>query len=446
MDAPATVLTVALFLQLAIAPTYARLQRRFADPRRRPVRASSASATPWRPGVDIIVPCYNEEPLLLASCLASLRGQDYQGPFHVWVVDDGSDNRADLLPVLKAVEGSSCSVVLRDRHEGKREAQAAALFRGRGEILLTVDSDTTIVPDGISKIIAPLLDPTLGAVTGSLRVSNLDTWLTRLIQTRYGLLFDKERGAQSHFRAVLCCAGPFSAYRRSAVESVWSKYVGQRAKKRRVFGDDLELTNLVLDAGWGSVYEPMAKASTNVPSNLTHYIQQQIRWNRSFYRELPRMLSLLPGRSRYLAVDLAARTLMPVLVAVGLASTVIDVMQAPERLPWDAGALALMGLASLGLVPSPSTADGRRFILLYGLVFIVVLLPTRLWAACTCMLFKHQWRTRDRRRRRSRTGTSKQSLRPALPDLASLLLVEDDRPVQLPAGFAAAATQQEDLG
>jgi hypothetical protein len=105
-----------------------------------------------------------------------------------------------------------------------------------------------------------------------------------------------------------------------------------------------------------------------------------------------------------------------------------------------------MGLASLGLVPSPSTADGRRFILLYGLVFIVVLLPTRLWAACTCMLFKHQWRTRDRRRRRSRTGTSKQSLRPALPDLASLLLVEDDRPVQLPAGFAAAATQQEDLG
>jgi hyaluronan synthase/N-acetylglucosaminyltransferase len=209
-------------------------------------------------------------------------------------------------------------------------------------------------------------------------------------------MFERERAAQSRFGAVLCCAGPFSAYRRSAVERVWSRYIGPRGVEgRRVFGDDLELTNLVLAAGWRSVYESSARASTSVPTTLTRFVHQQVRWNRSFYRELPRMLRLLPGRSRYLALDLAARTLLPVLAAVGLATTAIDVLLAPERLPWDAGALALMALASLDLAPSPTTTDGRRFALLYGLVFVVLLLPTRLWAACTCTLFKNHWGTRS---------------------------------------------------
>jgi hypothetical protein len=181
-----------------------------------------------------------------------------------------------------------------------------------------------------------------------------------------------------------------------AVESVLPKYIGPRGVgKSRRFGDDLELTNLVLADGWRSVYEPSARASTSVPTTLTRFVRQQVRWNRSFYRELPRMLCLLPGRSRYLALDLAARTLLPVLAAVGLATTAIDGLLAPERLPWDAGALALMALASLDLAPSPTTADGRRFAVLYGLIFVVLLLPTRVWAACTCMVFKQRWGTRD---------------------------------------------------
>jgi N-acetylglucosaminyltransferase len=395
MDVPVTGLTVALLLYLAIAPAYSRLQRRFADPRRRSGRAAMASGI-WQPAVDVIVPCYNEGPLLLAACLESLRDQDYKGPIHVWVVDDGSENRIDLHPVFATVSEPFWTVDLRESHEGKRQAQAAALPKGRGEILLTVDSDTTIEKDGIRRIIAPLLDPTVGAVTGDLRVSNPDGRLTSLIQTRYSLMFGRERAAQSHFGAVLCCAGPFSAYRRSAVERVWSKYIGPRGEDGcRVFGDDLELTNLVLADGWRSVYEPTARASTNVPTTLIRFVRQQVRWNRSFYRELPRMLRLLPGRSPYLALDLAARTLLPALLAVGLVTTAIDVLGTPKRLPWDIGALVLMALASLDSGPSIVTAEGRRFAVLYGLIFLVLLLPTRLWAAVTCKLFKKRWPTRD---------------------------------------------------
>jgi N-acetylglucosaminyltransferase len=401
-----------LTLYVGLAVAYAWLQRRLADSSRRAAPAEHPGS--YQPDVDVIVPCYNEEPALLVACLRSLRGQDYQGRVKVWVVDDGSGNREALLPVLRTEVDPTWRVIFLDRNRGKRVAQNAALQAGHAEVVLTIDSDTTIEPDGISRIVAPLRDPQVGAVTGDVSPSNPDaTWLTRLIETRYRLLFERERAAQGRFGAVLCCAGPFSAYRRAAVERIWPRYVGQRfLGGRRVFGDDLKLTNLVLAAGYRSRYEPRARAATNVPTTLPGYARQQLRWNRSFYRELPQILRLLPGRSRFLALDIAGQTLLPLLVAVGLAMAASDALLHRSRLPWDAAALALMALASRCL--APSSAPGRRFAVLYGLVFLGLLLPIRVWAACT--LFQNRWGTRTLPGQR-RTRPS--SLR-ALPSATSL--------------------------
>jgi N-acetylglucosaminyltransferase len=385
--------TVALPMYLAIAPVYSRLQRGFAlrGHRRRPAPPPER----YRPGVDVIVPCYNEEPALLTACLRSLAEQDYEGELRVWVVDDGSDNRDALRPVLLAETGLDQQVVLLDGNRGKREAQAAALRGGHGEVVVTIDSDTTIAPDGIRQLVDWLRDPDVGAVTGNLRAANANaTRLTRLIDTRYRLLFERERAAQGFFGAVLCCAGPFSAYRRKVVEAVLPQYLGQRFwGGRRVCGDDLKLTNLVLGRGYRSEFEPTAMAATEVPATLRRFVRQQLRWNRSFYRELPRMLRLVAGRDRYLALDLASRTLLPVLVAVVVAATMVDALVHPSALPWRLGALGLMGLGTLHLgLPLADTAGHRQFAVGYGLVFVGLLLPTRLWAACT--LFRNCWGTR----------------------------------------------------
>jgi N-acetylglucosaminyltransferase len=402
-------LVATLVLYVVLAVPYAWLQRRYAE-------SSQGSAPAQRPGsyrpdVDVIVPCYNEEPGLLAACLRSLREQDYRGRVKVWVVDDGSSNREALRPVLQAEVDRSWRVVYLDGHHGKRVAQDAALHAGHGEVVLTIDSDTTIEPDGISRIVDRLRDPRVGAVTGDVRPSNPDaTWLTRLIDTRYRLLFERERAAQGAFGAVLCCAGPFSAYRRAAVERIWPSYVDQRfLGSRRTFGDDLKLTNLVLASGWRSHYEPRARAATNVPTTLRRYVRQQLRWNRSFYRELPRILRLLPGRSRFLVLDIAGQTLLPLLLTISLVVAAAITLLDRSRLPWTVAALALMALASFGLVPA--SAPGRRFAVRYGLVFVGLLLPTRLWAACT--LFRNHWGTRNPPGQRSGLASSRWTLRSA---------------------------------
>src|SRR5919107_3795944 len=48
------------------------------------------------PAVDVVVPCFNEDPALLEACCHSVADQDYQGPMQGWLVDDGSRNRGAL--------------------------------------------------------------------------------------------------------------------------------------------------------------------------------------------------------------------------------------------------------------------------------------------------------------------------------------------------------------
>jgi N-acetylglucosaminyltransferase len=381
-------MAVLLPVYLCLVPFYARRQRRVAaDGRELAAVANREGGPPL--SVDVIVTCYNERPDLLDRCLRSLHGQDYRGRMKVWVVDDGSTNRDELLPVLAGNARPGWQVLLSDGNHGKRVAQALALREGRGQIVVTVDSDTVLASDGIRRIVAPFRRRRVGAVTSRLRALNADaSWLAQAIDTRYELLCERERAAQGLFGSVLCCAGPFSAFRRTAVQQVLGRYLGRRRS-----GDDLELTNLVLEAGYRSEYQPEATAWTQVPATITEFALQQRRWNRSFYRELPRMLRIVARRRPYMRLDLTARALIPVLAAGGLLVTGADALRAPERLAFDGVALALMALASVELLPSLRERPGRRFALRYGLVFVLLLLPVRFWAGVTVL--RDRWGTRQ---------------------------------------------------
>jgi N-acetylglucosaminyltransferase len=426
-------MAVLLSVYLGLVPFYARRQRRMAADRRELATMLNRDCGP-PPSVDVIVTCYNERPGLLDQCLRSLRTQDYRGRMKVWVVDDGSTNRAELLPVLASNTRPGWQVLLSDGNYGKRVAQALALREGRGQVIVTVDSDTVLEPDGIRRIVAPFRRRRVGAVTSRLRALNADaSWLAQAIDTRYELLCERERAVQGLFGSVLCCAGPFSAFRRTAVQQVLGRYLGRRRS-----GDDLELTNLVLEAGYRSEYQPDAIASTQVPATITEFALQQRRWNRSFYRELPRMLRIVAKRGPFMVLDLTARALIPVLVASGLLVTVADALRAPEHLAFDGIALALMALASVELLPSLREPSGRRFALRYGLVFVFLLLPVRLWAGGTVL--RDRWGTR-RLSTRSSLERPQQASGVPLPNLVPLRPIQVDGALKFARRFATATAK-----
>jgi N-acetylglucosaminyltransferase len=426
-------MAVLLPVYIGLVPLYARRQRRMAAEGRELAFMPSRDCGP-PPSVDVIVTCYNERPGILDQCLRSLHGQDYRGRIRVWVVDDGSTNRDELLPVLAGNARPGWQVLLSDGNYGKRVAQALALREGMGQVIVTVDSDTVLAPDGIRRIVAPFRSRRVGAVTGSLRALNADaSWLAQAIDTRYELLCERERAAQGFHGSVLCCAGPFSAFRRTAVQQVLGRYLGRRRS-----GDDLELTNLVLEAGYRSEYQPDAKAWTQVPATVSEFALQQRRWNRSFYRELPRMLRIVARRCPYMRLDLTARALIPVLLAGGLLATGADALRAPERLAFDVVALALMALASVELLPSLRQRSGRRFALRYGLVFFLLLLPVRCWAGVTVL--RDRWGTRQLSTR-SHLERAKQAGGVPLADLVPLRPIQVDGALKLARRFAAATAK-----
>lgn len=135
---------------------------------------------------------------------------------------------------------------------------------------------------------------------------------------------------------------------------------------------------------------PWARAETAVPETLLGYARQQLRWNRSFYRELPWMLPLLRRRPDYLTLDVAARLLLPLLLPAACAVTALAALTQPSRLPLDGGMVA--GMAFVHLLVGALHTRQPRFYLLYGLLHLVVLIPVRLVALLT--LRDNRWGTR----------------------------------------------------
>jgi N-acetylglucosaminyltransferase len=388
-------LRVVFLLYITLVLLHSTLERVYARRSRRQRRARPPAApgpVEW-PAVDVVIPCFNEDPALLEACCRSVAGQDYPGRMRVCLVDDGSRNRDWLLPVYERWRDEGWCVRLLDGNAGKRTAQDEGVRRGGGELVVLMDSDTVLAPDAVRQAAARFREDQVGAVSGCIGVLNAPTnLLTRLINHRYRLRFQVERPAQGFFTSLLCCSGPFAVYRRSVLAELWPRYLTQTfAGVRCTNGDDLHLTNLVLATGRQVVFEPRAIASTWVPGSLRQYLRQQLRWNRSFYRELRWTFAGIRSRHPYLALDVLARALLPLLLAAALVLLVGEGL----LVGWEllAGDLTL-AVAMLTLTAGFLLAHGASapFLLLYGPLHVVLLVPVRVWALAT--LASPRWETR----------------------------------------------------
>jgi hyaluronan synthase/N-acetylglucosaminyltransferase len=348
------------------------------------------------PDLDVVITSYNEDPASLRSCLESLLGQDYRGVVHTYVVDDASANRAQLMPLYREFGRlPGWSVLLPERNRGKRLAQDAAFHHCRGELLVTIDSDTIVDHDGLSEIVRAFEDERVGAVTGDVGVTNRRTnLLTRLIDMRYWVAFNQERAAQGNFRTVLCCSGPLAGYRRAVLERVWDRYVNQTFRGIDcTYGDDRHLTNLVLGAGYDTLFLPFAHAVTNAPEDLPSYLRQQLRWNKSFYRELLWTLPFLLRRSLYMVFEVLVQTALPLLLTLAITTTLVyTVLEAPRRLLHYALVIAVMAILRCGYAIYRTRRPSFLLFVVYGFLHLALLVPLRIRALLT--LSDNRWGTR----------------------------------------------------
>jgi cellulose synthase/poly-beta-1,6-N-acetylglucosamine synthase-like glycosyltransferase len=266
----------------------------------------------WAAGplVSCIVAVHNEERLI-EKCIASMSGQTYRNK-EIIVIDDAStDGTVQLLRQL--ADNFPIIVIELPANLGKKGALAAGLLRSRGAVIAFADSDTVWEPD-VLDLAVPIFEayPDVGAVSGHCRALNATAnFLTRVQDTWYEGQFSVRKAFESVFGAVTCVSGPLAFFRRSAIYNfmpAWQAdmFLGQEFR----FATDRTLTAFVLGAtylgprllprhigspfstpvyptrDWKIVYSKSARAWTNVPSTLRGMIKQQVRWKKSFIRNV----------------------------------------------------------------------------------------------------------------------------------------------------------------
>ncbi len=291
------------------------------------------------PTVTVVIPAYNEGPMVRRSVESVSRSNYPRDRLEVVVVDDGSrDDTYFCIEQVRRAFPELVRVIHLPGNRGKRAALGQGFQAARGEIVVTIDSDSEVEPDTLRHLVAPLqVDPRIGAVAGRVSVLNRQTLIGAMLDVNYALAFDFGRAAQSSFGAVACCPGALSAFRREAILPHLGEWLGQTFWGRPVaHGEDQALTNLVLRCGYDTVYQRTAVIHTLVPERYSQLCRMFLRWERSFVVEGWTFARFMltpyrPDRRALPALSFILSNVRLVALYVGLVALPIKLIEEPGR-------------------------------------------------------------------------------------------------------------------
>ena len=251
------------------------------------------------PSLTVIIPAFNEGAMVertIDSCAAA----DYpRERLQIITIDDGSrDGTWGHIERAAKRHPGLVTAVRFPENRGKRAALAEGFRRARGEVVVTVDSDSLIEPQTLLAIAGPFRNPRIGAVAGKVEVFNRRSgWLPAMLHVRFVLSFDFLRSVQSTYGTVYCCPGALAAYRASLLREILPQWVQQRfLGVECTIGEDRALTNDILALGYDTVYQRSAIVHTLVPETYGKLCRMYLRWDRSYIREELRLARIVWSR------------------------------------------------------------------------------------------------------------------------------------------------------
>jgi glycosyltransferase involved in cell wall biosynthesis len=132
--------------------------------------AGSGTGAVKRPSVAIVVPAYNEAPLLaasLATLYGYLTGLDAAYDWHVIVVDDGSSDGTDRIADDFAVAHDRLTVLHHPQNLGLGGALRTGFRASTSDYVVVMDSDLTYAPEHIRLLLDEIIDTGAAIVVAS---------------------------------------------------------------------------------------------------------------------------------------------------------------------------------------------------------------------------------------------------------------------------------------
>lgn len=359
----------------------------------------------FTPGVSIIIPCFNEEKWIHRTILSCVNQNYPIDKLEVIVVDDRSTDKSveQIEKVISMIHNEAERFQTKERvrmhvlseNGGKRVALVKGVEMAKHDLVVFVDSDSFLEPTAIRHLVQPFQDPKMGGVAGRTDVENKFTnSITKLQTVRYYIAFRIMKAAEAWFDSVTCLSGPLSCYRKELVlkhSEAWltQKFLGQPA----TFGDDRSMTNFILKTHRTS-YQDSAICSTIVPSEMSVFLKQQMRWKRSWLRESLRASTFIWRKEPFMALFFYIGLIVPIAAPVIVLYNLGYVPLVHHIFP----GTFLMGLFMMALLMSLAHLLYRKSRLwIFGMVFCLFYEFVLLWQMPVAWVtfWKSTWGTRE---------------------------------------------------
>jgi cellulose synthase/poly-beta-1,6-N-acetylglucosamine synthase-like glycosyltransferase len=238
----------------------------------------------WEPSVTAVIPMFNEGATIKET-LRSILDSDYpHAKLKIICVDDCStDDSFDQAREIARGSNGRLRVLRNPHNVGKRRSIIRAVREAECDVILSVDSDVVIDTGAVRQLVRRFTSDRIAAVGGWVDVRNKqDNWLTRMQVVRYWYAYNFMKNLEWGFRRVMCLSGCLTAYRRSVLMEL-EPVLEHRAicGVPIKYGEDRFLTRQIIKAGYLTTMTLSARCRTTVPTTLSSYFSQQLRWRRS---------------------------------------------------------------------------------------------------------------------------------------------------------------------
>jgi cellulose synthase/poly-beta-1,6-N-acetylglucosamine synthase-like glycosyltransferase len=296
-------------------------------------------ASPFLPGVAVIVPAYNEETVIVESVQSHLN-LNYPDTEVVVVNDGSSDGTLDRLrtefelvqldaPVpydipseeIRAIYRSADAsnlVVVDKENGGKADALNTGIWLTDQPLFCAVDADSLIDREGLLQVVRPFLERPEETVAagGTVRVANgcrveqgqiesvnlPDSTLAELQSMEYLRAFYSGRLGLDRLNSLLLISGAFGLFRTDVVQEAGGYDTDSVTED---FEISVRLHQYLTDQGrdYHVEFVPEPVVWTEVPESRDVFSRQRRRWYRGLLDTMVRHRGLM-GRRRYGSIGL----------------------------------------------------------------------------------------------------------------------------------------------
>jgi len=356
-------------------------------------------------GIVLLVVGHQERKDYWRRCLISIRNINRRFLRGIYIIIDGDTEKDEYMSEFAHEIMDDEAKTIHISHRGKRGAMFYGFQCIKNDFIdsienldvVVTDSDTELHHDSLLALQRCLRShPNNGCATGLLDIYNVnDGILPRIVNARYAYAFVIERGATSYFGCMTCCSGPISIYKLSVIdEMIMQKFITQKFLSVKCEpGDDRHLTNLVLAKGYFARQTNLSIASTESPETWKRFLNQQLRWSRSYYRELYWLLKAIPHQSSYLCLVVSYETLFPLFIFIYFITLLFFNNDLSILYKGFIISIVILMVRTMALFFYLQNCD-VFYNLLYYPMYICLLLPTKIYAILSTL--NNNWVTAAR--------------------------------------------------